>query len=146
MTLLQHVHAQLCVRRFWLTRSSNIDIHSSCNSSRNLDDCQNIKAEQGRRMQQTDGRILIRTSPGKMATRHGFWPIVHAFTYVVLLLSSLEGVVAVVTPEPVSVHGILRPHVHFSPPRNYMNDPNGLFYHNGVYNLYYQCKSGESVS
>ncbi len=32
----------------------------------------------------------------------------------------------------------LRPQVHFSPPTHFMNDPNGLLYANGIFNLYYQ--------
>jgi levanase len=31
-----------------------------------------------------------------------------------------------------------RPQFHFSPAENWMNDPNGLIYYKGVYNLYYQ--------
>lgn len=32
----------------------------------------------------------------------------------------------------------LRPRYHFTPPQNWMNDPNGLIYADGVYHLYYQ--------
>ncbi len=31
-----------------------------------------------------------------------------------------------------------RPQYHFSPPRNWMNDPNGMFYYDGEYHLFYQ--------
>ncbi|MEV7630269.1 glycoside hydrolase family 32 protein [Actinoplanes sp. NPDC089786] len=31
-----------------------------------------------------------------------------------------------------------RPQVHFAPARNWMNDPNGLIRHNGVFHLYFQ--------
>lgn len=34
-----------------------------------------------------------------------------------------------------------RPQVHFSPPKNWLNDPNGLFRDSkGTWHLYYQCK------
>jgi fructan beta-fructosidase len=31
-----------------------------------------------------------------------------------------------------------RPQFHFSPPANWMNDPNGMVYHKGVYHFFYQ--------
>ncbi|MEJ2538331.1 MAG: glycoside hydrolase family 32 protein, partial [Calditrichia bacterium] len=31
-----------------------------------------------------------------------------------------------------------RPQIHFSPPQNFMNDPNGLIYYKGKYHLFYQ--------
>lgn len=31
-----------------------------------------------------------------------------------------------------------RPQIHFSPKKNWMNDPNGMVYHNGTYHLFFQ--------
>jgi fructan beta-fructosidase len=33
---------------------------------------------------------------------------------------------------------ILRPSIHFTPKKNWMNDPNGCVYHKGTYHLFYQ--------
>lgn len=43
-------------------------------------------------------------------------------------------------PLPGDYTGALRPQIHYSPPQNFMNDPNGLFRDaDGVYHVYYQC-------
>jgi hypothetical protein len=45
-------------------------------------------------------------------------------------------------PVPGNYTGALRPQIHFSPPTNFMNDPNGCHRdQNGTYHLYYQCQS-----
>ncbi|RYP43026.1 hypothetical protein DL770_011885 [Monosporascus sp. CRB-9-2] len=40
---------------------------------------------------------------------------------------------------------LYRPQYHFSPVRNWMNDPNGLIYHNEIYHLFYQYNPGGST-
>ncbi|KAL9126152.1 MAG: hypothetical protein Q9217_004748 [Psora testacea] len=43
--------------------------------------------------------------------------------------------------------GALRPQIHYSPPRGFMNDPNGMFVDaNGVYHLYYQYNPTDTVA
>lgn len=45
-------------------------------------------------------------------------------------------------PIPGNYTGGLRPQIHYSPPQNFMNDPNGLFKDEmGIWHLYYQCKT-----
>ena len=38
-----------------------------------------------------------------------------------------------------------RPQFHFSPPAKWANDPNGMYYHDGEYHLFYQHYPAESV-
>jgi fructan beta-fructosidase len=38
-----------------------------------------------------------------------------------------------------------RPGYHFTPRRNWMNDPNGLVYYKGVYHLYFQYNPESNV-
>lgn len=37
---------------------------------------------------------------------------------------------------------LYRPQYHFTPAKNWMNDPNGLVYYNGTYHMYYQYNPG----
>lgn len=52
----------------------------------------------------------------------------------------------------VHVHGaapkvdVQRPQYHFLPPDNYMNDPNGLMYFNGIYHMFYQYNNDTDAS
>lgn len=40
--------------------------------------------------------------------------------------------------QPADSQEVYRPQIHFSPEKNWMNDPNGMVYHEGVYHLFYQ--------
>ncbi|KAI9678822.1 MAG: hypothetical protein M1817_005882 [Caeruleum heppii] len=48
---------------------------------------------------------------------------------------------------PGDYSGALRPQIHFSPPTNFMNDPNGMFVDaNGTWHLYYQYNPTATVA
>lgn len=61
------------------------------------------------------------------------------FVFLLIVLSACKN-----TPKPDSMTETTyyteahRPQYHFSPPTHWMNDPNGLVYHKGVYHLFYQ--------
>ena len=40
------------------------------------------------------------------------------------------------TPTPGSYTELYRPQIHFTPAKNWMNDPNGMVYVDGVYHLF----------
>ncbi|WVF65957.1 hypothetical protein IAT40_000695 [Kwoniella sp. CBS 6097] len=51
------------------------------------------------------------------------------------------------TPIEGDYNGALRPRVHFSPPKGFMNDPNGMFVdNNGTWHLYYQYNPTDIVA
>lgn len=60
--------------------------------------------------------------------------------YTATATSTWDSSVPTDAPLPGDYTGALRPQIHYSPPQNFMNDPNGLFKDaEGVYHVYYQC-------
>jgi sucrose-6-phosphate hydrolase SacC (GH32 family) len=54
--------------------------------------------------------------------------------------SAFDSDVPTDAPIPGDYTGALRPQIHYSPPQNFMNDPNGLFRDaDGLWHIYYQC-------
>ncbi|OCF31230.1 beta-fructofuranosidase [Kwoniella heveanensis BCC8398] len=82
----------------------------------------------------------------------------HLFSYAAGALASLAAINAAdststppETPAGTSIEGdytgALRPRAHFSPPKGFMNDPNGMFVdNNGTWHLYYQYNPTDIVA
>ncbi|HET9430972.1 MAG TPA: levanase, partial [Chitinophagaceae bacterium] len=64
------------------------------------------------------------------------------FLVTFLLVNSFD---AVAQPAAISNDEMYRPRIHFTPPANWMNDPNGMVYHKGVYHLFYQYHPHSAV-
>lgn len=60
------------------------------------------------------------------------------FTVIIVLAALISGCSTVEKATQTSYLEKHRPQFHFTPPAKWMNDPNGMVYHNGVYHMFYQ--------
>jgi len=58
--------------------------------------------------------------------------------YVLPLALSITTLFGVAGAQHNQATNTYRPHYHFTPKSGWMNDPNGLYYHDGVYHLFFQ--------
>ena len=68
--------------------------------------------------------------------------MIKAFIYPVVFIISVWCNMATFAQEDNLYREAYRPQFHYSPPCNWVNDPNGLVYHNGEYHLFYQFHPG----
>lgn len=65
-----------------------------------------------------------------------------AYVIATILILSLYSVTFVFAQDATFYHEPYRPQYHYSPPCNWLNDPNGLVYNHGEYHLFYQFHPG----
>jgi fructan beta-fructosidase len=58
------------------------------------------------------------------------------FQFLVIVLFAQDKKEATITAAQSEI--LYRPYIHFTPAKGWMNDPNGMFYKDGVYHLYFQ--------
>jgi fructan beta-fructosidase len=68
-----------------------------------------------------------------------------AFVWIVIVTTIACGPQQKVTTSQTGFNEPHRPQIHFSPIEKWMNDPNGMVYHNGTYHLFYQYYPDSTV-
>lgn len=76
--------------------------------------------------------------PVRRPRRFPGWLYVAALMCVAALVGSALEVRSLASAATAAYHEEYRPQVHYSPAKDWMNDPNGLIYYKGQYHLFYQ--------
>ncbi len=75
---------------------------------------------------------------GPARRRRGRQVALAAFAAGALLLPATASAAGAASADGAAYHELYRPQFHFTPAQNWMNDPNGLIYYHGRYNLFFQ--------
>ncbi len=68
-----------------------------------------------------------------------FLPLVFSATFIFISCKGEKDDHRVTAADPSDLNSeIFRPNFHFTPEENWMNDPNGMFYYNSTYHLFFQ--------